>query len=94
VLNCCYGADIRRFYIVFGMDRRRVDRMENSKGFSVVIAGCIEIILLSGQKISERLIALKFLTENLINDVADGCLFLTDKGRSLLLRGWPYFVGR
>jgi hypothetical protein len=64
------------------------------KDFRVVIAGCIEIILLSGQKISERLIALKFLIENLINDVADGCLFLTDKGRSLLLRGWPYFVGR
>jgi hypothetical protein len=64
------------------------------KDFRVVIAGCIEIILLTGQKISERLIALKFLTENLINDVADGCLFLTDKGRSLLLRGWPYFVGR
>jgi len=60
------------------------------KDFRVVIAGCIEIIFLTG----ERLIALKFLTENLINDVADGCLFLTDKGRSLLLRGWPYFVGR
>ena len=68
--------------------------MRTLKDFRVVIAGCIEIILLSGQKISERLIALKFLTENLINDVADGCLFLTDKGRSLLLRGWPYFVGR
>jgi len=39
------------------------------------------------KKINERLIALRFLAENLINDVADGCLFLTDKGESSLLRG-------
>jgi hypothetical protein len=54
--------------------------------FRVVIAGCIEINSPVGQAIKERLIALRFLAENLINDVADGCLFLTDKGGSSLLR--------
>jgi len=55
--------------------------------FRVVIAGCIGINSPVGPKINERLIALRFLAENLINDVADGCLFLTDKGGSSLLRG-------
>ena len=65
-------------------DEERIE-WRNLNDFRVVIAGCIEINSPVRPKNQRTVNALRFLAENLINDVADGCLFLTDKGGSSLL---------